>query len=58
MNEEMKQHVEALAMMLAKEGKYRKILIDFTGGFILSVDDQTFVFKAAGLALENMMERR
>lgn len=55
MNEEMKQHVDALSMLLAKERKSRKIIVDMTGGFVLSIDEQTFNLKAAGLALDNLM---
>ncbi|MGM0166972.1 hypothetical protein IGI39_001952 [Enterococcus sp. AZ135] len=55
MNEEMKQHVDALSMSLAKEGKNRKIIVDLTGGFVLSIDEQAFNFKATGLALDNLM---
>lgn len=51
----MKQHVDALSMLLAKEGKNRKIIVDITGGFVLSIDEQAFNFKATGLALDYLM---
>ena len=55
MNEEMKQHVDALAMMLAEEGKNRKVLIDCTGGFLLSIDEQEFNLKSTGIALGSLI---
>lgn len=55
MNKEMKQHVDALSMLLAKEGESRKIIVDMTGGFVLSIDEQAFNFEAAELALNNLM---
>lgn len=56
MNEEMKQHIDALALLLAQEGKARKILVDMSGGFVLSIDDQVLNPAALGIALESAMK--
>ena len=56
MNEEMKQHIDALALLLAQEGKARKILVDMSGGFVLSIDDQVLNPAALGIALESSMK--
>lgn len=56
MNEEMKEHINALSMMLAQEGAGHKIIIDFTGGSLLSITDQEFNFKSTGLACDRIIE--